>query len=106
MSISYTTLSDPEILTELGRRIRGYRVQQQLTIKELAARAGLTPLTIQKAERGENFTFRTLLRILRALGRIDLVEALLPPPAPSPLSLLDGGVLAPERKRVRKRRVG
>ena len=97
--------TDPEALAELGRRLRLYRGQQELTVKELALRAGLSPLTILKAEGGQNVTLRTLLRILRSLGRIDLVDSMLPPPAPSPLSLLAGGVVAP-RQRVRKRSGG
>ena len=97
--------SDPEALAELGSRLRQYRIQQELTVKDLAVRAGLAPLTILKGERGENMTLRTLLRLLRALGRMDLFESFLPPPAPSPLTLLDGGVVAP-RRRVRKKSGG
>jgi transcriptional regulator with XRE-family HTH domain len=93
-------MSDPEILLELGRRLRGYREQQQLTVRQLAARASLTPLTILKAEHGENFTMRTLLRIVRALGRIDLGDGILPAPAPSPLVMLQPEGSAP-RRRVR-----
>jgi transcriptional regulator with XRE-family HTH domain len=105
MATINSATSDPEALTEIGSRLRLYRVNQELTAEELARRAGVTPLTLLKAERGENFTLRTLLRILRALGRMDLMESFLPPPAPSPLSLLEGGVVAP-RKRVRKKRPG
>jgi transcriptional regulator with XRE-family HTH domain len=100
-----STPSDPQLLAELGRRLRAYRAQQGLTIKDLAARAGITPLTLQKAERGENFTIRTLLRVLRALGRLDLVDGFLPPPLESPLLLLDKKE-GPLARRVRKRRDG
>lgn len=100
-----TTLSDPQLLAELGGRLRAYRAQQGLTIKELALRAGVTPLTLLKAERGENFTMRTLLRVLRALGRIDLVEGFLPPPLESPLLLLDQKK-GPLARRVRRKRHG
>jgi transcriptional regulator with XRE-family HTH domain len=82
-------LSDPDILAELGRRLRAYRRGERLTIAALARRAGLSPLTLQKAERGANFTMATLVRVLRALGRLEQLEALLPPPALSPLALLE-----------------
>jgi transcriptional regulator with XRE-family HTH domain len=98
-------LADPQILAQLGARLRAYRVQQGLTIKELALRAGVTPLTLLKAERGENFTMRTLLRVLRALGRLDLVEGFLPPPLESPLLLLEKKE-GPLARRVRKKRDG
>ena len=64
MNIINSATSDPEALAEIGSRLRQYRVNQELTADELARRAGVTPLTLLKAERGENFTLRTLLRIL------------------------------------------
>src|SRR3979490_2818354 len=98
-------MTDPEVLRELGRRLRATREQQQLTVRQLAALAGLTPLTVLKAEHGENFTMRSLLRVMRALGRVDLIDAMLPPPIPSPLILLTREA-APARRRVRKPRHG
>lgn len=105
MNTAPSSPSDPQLLVELGRRLRAYRAQQGLTIKDLALRAGVTPLTLLKAERGDNFTIRTLLRVLRALGRTDLVEGFLPPPVESPLLLLDKKE-GPLAKRVRKKRNG
>jgi transcriptional regulator with XRE-family HTH domain len=97
--------TDPELQLELGHRLRAHRIQQELTVEELAAQAGVTPLTVLKAERGSNVTLRTLLRILRALGMIDQVEAWIPEPPPSPLALLEAKRARP-RQRVRKRRDG
>lgn len=97
--------SDPELQTTLGRRLRSHRIQQELTVEELAAQAGVTPLTVLKAELGSNVTLRTLLRIVRALGMIDLVEGWIPEPPPSPLALLETKRERP-RQRVRKRRDG
>ena len=105
MTAGPSTPADPQLLAQLGGRLRAYRAQQGLTLKELAARAGVTPLTLLKAERGENFTMRTLLRVLRALGRLDLVEGFLPPPLESPLLLLDKKE-GPLARRVRKKRDG
>jgi transcriptional regulator with XRE-family HTH domain len=97
--------TDPELQLELGNRLRAHRIQQELTVEELAAQAGVTPLTVLKAERGSNVTLRTLLRILRALGMIDQVAAWIPEPPPSPLALLEAKRARP-RQRVRKRRDG
>jgi len=104
-------LSDPALLQELGRRLRAHRIQQELTVEELAAQAGVTPLTVLKAERGSNVTLRTLFRILRALGMIDQVATWIPEPLPSPMALLEGRAVRPgrpsrPRQRVRKRRDG
>ena len=97
--------SDPELQTTLGHRLRAHRIQQELTVEELAAQAGVTPLTLLKAERGKNVTLRTLLRILRALGMIDQVATWIPEPPPSPRALLEEQRPRP-RQRVRKRRDG
>lgn len=97
--------TDPEILGELGRRLRGYRLQQNLPIKELARQAGITPLTLLKVERGQNFRIATLARIFRALGRLEQLDAMLPDPTLSPLALLAQQQRSP-RRRARRRAHG
>jgi putative transcriptional regulator len=79
------SLSDPQIRTVLGERLRDYRRARSLSLDALAARTGLSALTIHKAEHGGNFTVRTLIRVLRALDRLEQLDAFLPPVPPSPL---------------------
>lgn len=88
----------PEILAELGGRLRRYRLQQNRTVLEVARASGLTTITIERAERGSNPTLATLIRILRALNRLDALDAFLPAALPSPLQMarLNGR----ERKRA------
>ena len=43
----------PEILAELGRRIRRYRLQQNLSQADLARDAGLGTRTIRNVESGK-----------------------------------------------------
>lgn len=50
-------------------------------------KAGLNRATLYRLLAGENVSTEVLLRTLRALGRFDLVEQLIAPPAPSPLEL-------------------
>jgi transcriptional regulator with XRE-family HTH domain len=85
---THRSLSDPQIQTLLGERLRAYRKAQGLTLDALARRSGLSALTIHKAEHGGNFTIRTLIRILRTLDRLEQLDALLPPVPPSPLELI------------------
>ena len=82
-------LADPQIRGLLGGRLRAYREARDLTLAELAKLTGLSALTLQKAETGRNFTVRTLLRVLRALGRLEQLDAFFPPVARSPLDLLE-----------------
>ncbi len=86
-----TQLSDPEILAELGRRLRRYRLQQNLTQANLARDAGVGTRTVRNIERGGDTQLVTLLRILRALGRLDALDAFLPHPRVSPMELLRTG---------------
>jgi putative transcriptional regulator len=76
-----------EILSELGARLQRYRLQQDRTIEELAATAGIGERTLVRAEGGENTTLRTLVKVLRALGRVEAFDAFLPPPLVSPIQL-------------------
>lgn len=46
--------TDSEILTELGGRLRSYRLQMNLTQTELATRAGVSRTTIRDAELGKD----------------------------------------------------
>ena len=89
--MSFTQLSEPEILAELGRRLRRYRLQQNLTQADLARDAGVGNRTVRNLESGGDVQLGTLLRILRALGRLDALDAFLPRPGVSPMELLRSG---------------
>jgi transcriptional regulator with XRE-family HTH domain len=92
---------DTEILEELGRRIRGLRLQQNLGQAELATLAHLSPTTVKNAERGRDPRLSTLVRILRVLGRVEALDAFLAPPTVSPLALLKTAGRVRERARAR-----
>lgn len=84
--INPTTTTDV-VLTELGRRLQRYRLQQNRTVRDVAAAAGIGVRTLDRAEAGDNPTLATVVRILRALGRLDALESFLPAPLVSPLEL-------------------
>ena len=94
-----------EILRELGERLRRLRLQDNTTVSELAEKAGLGERTIGRAEAGENTSLESLVKLLRALGRLDGLEAMLPEPLVSPIQLSENRVrkrqraYAPRRKR-------
>jgi hypothetical protein len=50
-----------------------------------ARRAGLNRATLYRLLRGQNVSTDVLLRVLRELGRFDLIASLIEPPEPSPL---------------------
>lgn len=86
-----------EVLREIGSRLRGFRLQQNVTQADLAQRAGVGHATVKRAEAGENTRLETVVKILRALGRVEALEGFLPPPLVSPIRL------AEEQDRTRRR---
>lgn len=63
----------------VGSRVRGLRLEQKLTQKKLAKKAGLSRLSVMNLEAGryKNPKLSTLIRIARALG-LDLTSLLDP----------------------------
>lgn len=83
---SFTIIADPEIMTALGARLRALR--GRVTQAEAAERAGLTRQTVSRAEAGDNPTLLTIVRLLRAYGRLDALQGFIPAPEVSPMALL------------------
>ena len=81
-------MTDQEVMAEVGARLRAQRLRRNVSVEDLAARAGLNRNTVLNAEAGANPRLKTLLRILRALGGLDAIDAFLPPPGVSPLQLM------------------
>jgi transcriptional regulator with XRE-family HTH domain len=88
MDISVVDATDPEILAELGARLRAIRRGQSLTIAEVSALADLNPETVSRAERGHNPTLQTVVRLLRAYNRLATLADFIPEPEVSPMALV------------------
>ena len=85
--MSIAELSDKAVIALIGERIQKERLNQNLTQLALADRAGITDRTVRSMENGEKSTVETLIRVLRALGRLGAIDAFLPEPGLSPLQL-------------------
>lgn len=86
--LRYKTATDREILQEIGGRLKGLRQAHGLTQSEAAERAGLGRNTLYRAEQGDNPTLQTVIRLLRAYGRIEALESFIPVPEVSPMARL------------------
>ena len=86
-----------EILREVGARLQGFRLQQNVTQAQLAENAGVGHATVKRAEAGDNTRLETIVKILRALGRVEALDSFLPEPLVSPIRL------AEQRERRRQR---
>lgn len=80
-------LTDTAVLRELGSRLAQHRVDAGLTQALLAHEAGVAKSTVERIEQGQATELGTLLRILRVLKLSAGLEALVPPPAASPIAL-------------------
>jgi transcriptional regulator with XRE-family HTH domain len=96
-----TTLSDDVLLAELGQRLAQLRLNHNWQQHELATEAGVSLRTLSRIEAGEPSQTVNLLRVLRALGLVENLEALVPPPAASPLKQLQ--LQGKQRKRASRR---
>jgi transcriptional regulator with XRE-family HTH domain len=104
MRIDQTSSTD-EVLKEIGARLQRLRLQGEQSIIGLAALAGVGERTVRRAEAGDNTSLESLVRILRALSRLDAFESFIPEPLVSPIQLAENRVR--ERQRAyapRKRR--
>jgi len=84
----YTALPDREILDEIGRRLGSLRKSCGLTQADAAERADLGRNTLSRAERGDNPTLLTVIRLLRTYGELSALESLVPEPEVSPMDRL------------------
>lgn len=96
-----STLTDEAVLAELGQRLAQQRLLRNWQQHELANEAGLSLRTLSRIEAGEPSQTINLLRVLRALGLVDNLEALVPPPLPSPMQQLQ--LQGRQRKRASRR---
>ncbi len=87
--LSYTSTTDREVMQELGRRLAALRESQRLTMLEAAERAALARQTLYRAERGQNPTLLTIVRLLRVYGRLAALESFIPEPEISPMAVLE-----------------
>ncbi|MEP6590420.1 MAG: helix-turn-helix transcriptional regulator [Gemmatimonadota bacterium] len=100
-----TSMTDGEVVREIGERLQRYRLQQNRTLEEVARVAGVSYRTARRAEAGENRpSLVTVVQLLRALGRLEALDAFLPAPTISPIQMarLGGRV----RQRARSPRSG
>ena len=90
-----------QLATVLGDHLRGLRLRQNIDQQHLAERAGMALNALKNLESGRGGTTRSLLKVLRALGREDWLDALSPQVSISPLQAL---TRRPTRQRASRKR--
>lgn len=80
--------SDNDIVSELGKRFREYRIALRLTQKDVAEQSGVSVMTVVRFEKGEGGTIRldTFVSMLRSIRKLEGIAETIPE---IPISLYD-----------------
>lgn len=97
MDMEWNSLSNSEILQEIGERIKKLRISKKLTQQQVADKAGVSLFTMAKIEKGFSVSLSMLVAVLRVLRLLDNLELLFPDTQISPVTLLK------QKKKVEKR---
>jgi len=80
--------TDETVLAELGRRIARTRLERNITQAQLARESGIGVATLERMEAGQPSRTASFIRVLRALGLLEGLDAVIPEPTPSPIERL------------------
>lgn len=83
MSIIADHLTNSEIIGLIGLRLRQRRLERNLAIDDLARHSGVNRKTIMALESGEDVRVSSLVKILRSMNMLGLLEAAIPDSLPS-----------------------
>lgn len=96
-----STLHTPdELEAALGGSLKTLRLSRNIDQKSLAERAGISLRALKNLENGQGSTLRSLVSVLRALGREDWLRSVAPVATINPLTLTRA---ATPRQRARPR---
>lgn len=71
-------MTNDEIMSLLGERIKSRRLGRNIPIDQLAERSGLNRKTILELEAGRDVRLSSLIKLLRGLNMISTLEASFP----------------------------
>lgn len=81
-------LTTEEWAATLGRQLRDLRLRQNVDQRQLAEQAGVALNVVKNLEAGKGATVKSLVKVLRTLGRAEWLETLAPAVSISPLQML------------------
>jgi len=84
----WNMMADPAIVEEICDHIRQMRLNQNMSQEKLALASGLNRITISRMEAGRAVTLLTLVQVLRALDRLEILNVFREEPEISPIQLL------------------
>lgn len=96
--IELKQMTDDAIIARIGEYVRQQRLQQNLKQQSLADQAGINRSTLYELEQGKRVTLITLIQVLRALDRLEVLAGFKVSKEPSPIEL--ARLKEKERKRA------
>ncbi|MEI7485383.1 MAG: helix-turn-helix transcriptional regulator, partial [Ignavibacteriota bacterium] len=85
---NWEAMSDVAIIKEIGKRLKQIRLNQNLSQEKLSLLSGIDRITISRMESGRPVTSLTLIQVLRALNKLEILNAFRQEPEISPIKLL------------------
>ncbi len=96
------SLTENQILVELGKRLKAIRLNLNKSQKELGDVIGKGPDEISRIESGKPITMISFLRVLRALNILENIDNAIKSPGISPVKMME--LENKKRKRASKKR--
>jgi DNA-binding XRE family transcriptional regulator len=103
MSVIADHRTNHEIRGILAQRLRQRRIERNLLIDDLAVHAGVNRKTILALEGGEDIRLSSLIKILRSLDMLGLLEAAIPDSLPGNAALVRGGTPRTRARRAKSK---
>ncbi|MBQ6956870.1 MAG: helix-turn-helix transcriptional regulator [Bacteroidales bacterium] len=93
------TLTDKAILEQVGRKLKEIRVEQNVSQQALAKASGISAFSISQMENGHNPTLLSIVMVLRALQRLDVLDVFFEEKPFSPIAYAE--MMRRQHKRTR-----
>ncbi|MBK8582870.1 MAG: helix-turn-helix domain-containing protein [Flavobacteriales bacterium] len=101
-NINWILLKDEKVVEQLGKELRRMRLSKNMSQADVAKNAGLDRTTVVKLEAGRSATLLTVVQILRAMDRLDVLDGFHEEPQLTPYQVVEQQekYLAKQRKRA------
>lgn len=96
--------ADKQIACRMGESLKALRLKQNITQQSLADASQISLSTVKKIESGEIGSFDAFLRMLRTLGKLEILQPLVEQEEMSPNEYYE--FVNSRKKKVRKRASG
>jgi len=104
MAKNWIAMADPEIVNEICQAVKQMRINKNISQQQIADIAGLDRTTISRMESGRAVNLLTLVQVLRALDKLDILNVFKAEQVISPIKLMKEE--EKKRKRVGKPKKG